>query len=40
MRRDVTFSSDGAEMSGWSYSSDSSPPRPSVVMAHGLDDEL
>lgn len=33
---DVTFDSEGAEMSGWFYSPDSPPPRPPVVMTHGL----
>jgi pimeloyl-ACP methyl ester carboxylesterase len=36
MRRDVTFESDGAEMSGWYYSPDTTPPWPLVVMAHGF----
>ncbi|MFC7157619.1 alpha/beta hydrolase [Halomarina halobia] len=36
MRRDATFRSEGAEMSGWFYSPDSSPPWPLVVMAHGF----
>ncbi|RLM89460.1 alpha/beta hydrolase [Haloarcula sp. Atlit-7R] len=36
MKRDVTFESAGAELSGWFYSPDSSPPWPVVVMAHGF----
>ena len=36
MRRDVTFESEAAELSGWFYSPDSSPPWPLVVMAHGF----
>jgi len=36
MRRDVTFQSDGAEMSGWFYSPDTPPPWPLIVMAHGF----
>ncbi len=36
MRRDVTFRSEGADMSGWFYSPDSSPPWPLIVMAHGF----
>jgi pimeloyl-ACP methyl ester carboxylesterase len=36
MRRDVTFESEGAEMAGWLYSPDTSPPWPVVVMAHGF----
>ncbi len=34
MRRDVTFSSEGADLSGWLYVPDSRPPWPIVVMAH------
>jgi len=36
MRRDVTFESEGAELSAWFYSPDSSPPWPLIVMAHGF----
>lgn len=36
MRRDVTFESEAADLSGWFYSPDSSPPWPLVVMAHGF----
>lgn len=36
MRRDVTFESDGAELSGWFYSPDTPPPWPLIVMAHGF----
>ena len=36
MKRDVTFESEGAELSGWFYPPDSSPPWPLVVMAHGF----
>lgn len=36
MRRDVTFESDGAELSGWYYSPDTASPWPLVVMAHGF----
>ena len=36
MRRDVTFESEGAEMSGWFYSPDTPPPWPLIVMAHGF----
>jgi pimeloyl-ACP methyl ester carboxylesterase len=36
MRRDVTFESEGAEMSGWHYVPDTAQPRPLVVMAHGF----
>jgi pimeloyl-ACP methyl ester carboxylesterase len=36
MKRDVTFESEGAEMSGWYYSPDTAPPWPVVVMAHGF----
>lgn len=36
MKRDVTFESEGAEMSGWYYSPDTAPPWPLVVMAHGF----
>ena len=36
MRRDVSFRSEGAEMSGWYYSPDTPPPWPLVVMAHGF----
>jgi len=36
MRRDVTFRSDGAEVSGWFYSPDTPPPWPLIVMAHGF----
>jgi pimeloyl-ACP methyl ester carboxylesterase len=36
MKREVTFESEGAEMSGWYYSPDSPPPWPLVVMAHGF----
>lgn len=35
MRRDVTFMSEGAALSGWFYVPDSGPPWPLVVMAHG-----
>lgn len=35
MRRDVTFESEGAELSGWFYSPDTPPPWPLVVMTHG-----
>lgn len=36
MRRDVTFRSEGAAMSGWFYSPDTAPPWPLVVMGHGF----
>lgn len=36
MKRDVTFESEGAELSGWFYSPDSPTPWPIVVMAHGF----
>jgi len=36
MKRDVTFESEGAEMSGWYYSPDTPSPWPVVVMAHGF----
>jgi pimeloyl-ACP methyl ester carboxylesterase len=36
MRQDVTFSSEGANLSGWLYVPDSDPPWPLVVMAHGF----
>jgi hypothetical protein len=36
MRRDVKFSSEGADLSGWVYVPDSEPPWPLVVMAHGF----
>jgi len=36
MGRDVTFESEGAEMSGWFYSPEAPPPWPLVVMAHGF----
>lgn len=36
MKQDVTFESEGAEMSGWYYSPDTAPPWPLVVMAHGF----
>ncbi|MFB6200943.1 MAG: alpha/beta hydrolase [Halorhabdus sp.] len=36
MRRNVTFGSEGAELSGWFYSPDTPPPWPLVVMAHGF----
>jgi len=36
MRRDVTFDSEGAEMSGWFYSPGTPPPWPAIVMAHGF----
>lgn len=36
MRRDVTFESEGAELSVWYYSPDTPPPWPLVVMAHGF----
>lgn len=36
MRQDVTFSSEGADLSGWLYMPDSGPPWPLVVMAHGF----
>jgi hypothetical protein len=36
MRRDVKFSSEGADLSGWVYVPDSKPPWPLVVMAHGF----
>ncbi|WP_436927045.1 alpha/beta hydrolase [Halosimplex amylolyticum] len=36
MRRDVTFESEGAEISGWYYSPDTPPPWPLVVMGHGF----
>ena len=35
MRQDVAFESEGAELSGWLYSPDTSPPWPLVVMTHG-----
>ncbi len=36
MRQNVTFSSEGANLSGWLYVPDSGPPWPLVVMAHGF----
>ena len=36
MRRDVTFKSEGAVLSGWFYVPDSAPPWPLVIMAHGF----
>jgi len=36
MRHDVTFGSEGAYLEGWDYASDSEPPWPLVVMAHGF----
>ena len=36
MRQDVTFNSEGADLSGWLYVPDSGPPWPLVVMAHGF----
>ena len=36
MRRDVTFGSEGAELSGWFYAPPADPPWPLVVMAHGF----
>jgi len=36
MKREVTFESEGAELSAWFYVPDSSPPWPVVVMAHGF----
>jgi len=36
MKRDVTFESEGAELSGWYYRPDSQPPWSIVVMAHGF----
>ena len=36
MRRDVTFPSEGAVLSGWFYVPDSAPPWPLVIMAHGF----
>lgn len=36
MRRDITFHSEGAELSGWIYVPDPGPPWPLVVMAHGF----
>ena len=36
MRQDVTFSSEGADLSGWLYMPDSGQPWPLVVMAHGF----
>ena len=36
MRKDVTFSSEGADLRGWVYVPDSGPPWPLVVMAHGF----
>ena len=36
MRREGTFSSEGAAISGWFYSPDPSPPWPLVAMAHGF----
>ncbi len=35
MRRDVTFSSGDAALSGWLYEPDPSPPWPLVIMTHG-----
>lgn len=35
MRRDITFASEGAELSGWFYVPAGPPPWPLVVMAHG-----
>lgn len=36
MRRDITFPSQGAELSGWYYLPESPPPWPLVIMAHGF----
>jgi uncharacterized protein len=36
VRRDITFASEGADLSGWFYSPGSVPPWPLVVMAHGF----
>src|ERR687884_1641307 len=36
MRQDVTFGSEGTDLSGWVYVLDSRPPWPLVVMAHGF----
>ena len=36
MRREVTFKSEGTEMSAWYYLPDSPPSWPLVVMAHGF----
>lgn len=36
MRRDVTFSSEGADLRGWFYVPDSKPPWPLVIMSHGF----
>ncbi len=35
-RQDVTFASEGTELSGWLYTPDSAAPWPIVVMAHGF----
>jgi pimeloyl-ACP methyl ester carboxylesterase len=35
-RKDVTFSSEGAELSGWLYTPEAEPPWPLVVMSHGF----
>jgi dienelactone hydrolase len=36
MRRDVTFRSEGADLSGWLYLPDTKPRWPPVIMAHGF----
>jgi uncharacterized protein len=36
MRRDVTFSSEGADLGAWFYAPRSSPPWPLVIVAHGF----
>lgn len=35
-RRDVTFNSEGTDLSGWLYTPESTPPWPLLVMAHGF----
>ncbi len=35
MRRNVTFRSERADLSGWFYAPESTPPWPIVIMAHG-----
>ncbi len=36
MRREVIFTSEGANLSGWFYAPDCDPPWPLVIMAHGF----
>jgi pimeloyl-ACP methyl ester carboxylesterase len=36
MRRDITFTSEGADLTGWFFAPDASPPFAVVVMTHGF----